>query len=167
MPTTRVAYPRATVAYDENGNVLFRTMALWVLMDTENRGMILPGKSGVEVEGILQGGELPTPGALPAGAFSQCLYRTVGYAELDRNLHMNNTRYLDWVDDLLPSQFHKEHPATAITICYLAETLEGQELALRWQLSEDGLLSVDTYREKDEMTGAQERVFAARIQYQS
>ena len=167
MPTTRVAYPRATVAYDENGNVLFRTMALWVLMDTGNRTMILPGKSGVTVEGILQGGELPTPGSLPAADLPNCLYRTVGYAELDRNLHMNNTRYLDWVDDLLPSRFHKEHPAAAITVCYLAETLEGQELALRWLLTEEGLLSVDAYREKEEMTGSQERVFAARVQYKS
>ena len=51
MPTTRVAYPRSTVAYDENGNECFRAISLWVLMDMDKRSMILPGKSGVTLEG--------------------------------------------------------------------------------------------------------------------
>ena len=57
MPTTRVAYPRATEAWDENGNLLFRSHAIWVLMDRNSRAMVLPGKSGVDVPGSLQGCE--------------------------------------------------------------------------------------------------------------
>ena len=53
MPTTRVAYPRSMVAYDAHGNELFRSISLWVLMNMENRSMVLPGKSGVEVNGTL------------------------------------------------------------------------------------------------------------------
>ena len=41
MPTTRVAYPRSIVAYDEAGNEVFRSIALWVLMDLNNRSMVL------------------------------------------------------------------------------------------------------------------------------
>lgn len=165
MPTTRVAYPRATVAYDEKGNVLFRTVALWVLMDTENRAMVLPGKSGVTVEGIVQGNELALPGSLAPVNPAQKVQRTVGYAELDRNLHMNNTRYLDWVDDLLSSDFHKTHPVHQIAVCYLSEAREGQALTLHWELDNDNVLVVDTYREKADLSGAQERVFSAKIQY--
>ena len=40
MPTTRVAYPRSMVAYDEGGNELFRSISLWVLMDLDTRNMI-------------------------------------------------------------------------------------------------------------------------------
>ena len=58
MPTTRVAYPRAVVAKDETGRECFRAISLWVLMDGESRQMVLPGMSGVEVDGILRGGEL-------------------------------------------------------------------------------------------------------------
>ena len=64
MPTTRVAYPRATVGYDQAGNVLFRTAAVWVLMNSQTRAMVLPGKSGVTVDGILCGNELARPGSL-------------------------------------------------------------------------------------------------------
>ena len=34
MPTTRAAYPRSVIAYDETGCELFRTVSLWVLMRT-------------------------------------------------------------------------------------------------------------------------------------
>ncbi len=165
MPTTRVAYPRATVGYDREGNVLFRTVAVWVLMNTQSRAMVLPGKSGVDVEGLLCGNELALPGALAPLSLSCSMRRRVSYGELDRNLHMNNTRYLDWVDSLLPSQFHKDHPVCGITVCYLSEALEGQELELQWELGQDSVLAVDAYREKPGTPGTQERVFAARVQY--
>ena len=42
MPTTRVAYPRSMVAYDAEGNEVFRSISLWVLMDLNTRSMILP-----------------------------------------------------------------------------------------------------------------------------
>ena len=66
MPTTRVAYPRSIVAYDEAGNEVFRSITLWVLMDLGSRSMILPGKSGISVEGTLRGNELASPLGLPA-----------------------------------------------------------------------------------------------------
>ena len=40
MPTTRVAYPRSVVAYDEAGKECFRSISLWVLMDLDTRSMI-------------------------------------------------------------------------------------------------------------------------------
>ena len=66
MPTSRVAYPRAAVAYDTQGNELFRSISVWVLMDSQSRNMVLPVKSGVEVIGSVQGLELPVPTGLPA-----------------------------------------------------------------------------------------------------
>ena len=61
MPTTKIAYPRSMVAYDAEGNELFRSISLWVLMDLDSRGMVLPGKSGVTVNGCLTGSELALP----------------------------------------------------------------------------------------------------------
>ena len=163
MPTTRVAYPRATVAYDEQGNELFRTVALWVLMDLQTRAMILPGKSGVVVNGLTRGSELDIPPSItPKVLENQCL-RTVGYTELDRNGHMNNTRYLDWVDDLLPSAFHRDHPMKEILLCYLAEGREGQQIRLSWSLDHDGALAVDAVRPDETDSAKTHRVFAAKV----
>ena len=165
LPATRVAYPRATIAYDAEGKELFRTMALWVLMDTKTRAMVLPGKSGVDVPGILRGLEADTPGSIAPKPLEHTAMHTVGYAMLDRNGHMNNTRYLDWLDDLLPAEFHKEHPVKAFTVCYLSEAKEGQQITLDWALSEDRLLAVDLRRLKEDESGNQERVFAAHVQF--
>lgn len=160
LPTTRVAYPRSMVAYDEKGNELFRSISIWVLMDQEKRNMILPGKSGIAVPGTLRGLELATPAGLMARDLADSRERRVCFTDLDRNGHMNNTRYLDWIADLLPSPFHREHPVKEFTVCYLSEAREGQELQLHWGFVEEGCLQVDAYRTSQEK---QERVFSARL----
>ena len=165
LPATRVAYPRATIAYDAEGKELFRTMALWVLMDTESRAMVLPGKSGVDVPGIVRGLEADTPASITPKPLEHTAPRRVGYALLDRNGHMNNTRYLDWLDDLLPAQFHQTHPVREFTVCYLSEAREGQELSLHWSFAEDGLLRADILRDRAAEAAGQERVFAAHVQF--
>ena len=158
MPTTRVAYPRSVVAYDENGSELFRSISLWVLMDDRTRAMILPGKSGIIVDGTLTGTELTVPRAIVARPMGGCKARSVGYSLLDRNGHMNNTRYMDWADDLLDSEFHREHPVQEFTVCYLNEAREGDEITLHYELSDGPVLTVDATR-------GEERIFSAQMLY--
>ena len=165
LPATRVAYPRATIAYDTEGKELFRTMALWVLMDTQSRAMILPGKSGVDVPGITRGLEANTPGSILPADLTNCAEHTVSYTQLDRNGHMNNTRYMDWVDELLPSNFHQNHPVKDFTVCYLSEATENQKLSVNWELSEDHVLAVEIGRQTDTDSSKQTRVFAARVHF--
>ena len=160
LPTTRVAYPRSMVAYDEQGNELFRSISLWVLMDLDKRNMILPGKSGIRVVGTMRGTELAMPNGLIAKDLRKSRMRTVCFTDLDRNGHMNNTRYMDWIDDLLPSAFHENATVKEFTVCYFSEAREGQELNLQWDFLEDGQLQVDAYRDKEDK---KERVFAARV----
>ena len=162
MPTTRVAYPRSVIAYDEQGQECFRAISLWVLMDLEKRSMILPGKSGISVAGTLRGLELDTPNGLVAKALRCHRSRTVCFTDLDRNGHMNNTKYLDWISDLLPSRFHETNLPREMTVCYLSEAREGQEITLSWDFLEEGLLQVDGHRQTDEKP---ERIFSARFQF--
>ena len=160
MPTTRVAYPRSIVAYDESGNEVFRSITLWVLMDLNNRAMVLPGKSGIEVAGTLRGNELSSPLGLPAKALSNRRSRYVNFTDLDRNAHMNNTKYLDWIYDLLGSSFHGSHTIREFTVCYLNEAREGQKLELSWDFPEEGVLQIDAHRNLEDKD---ERIFAAKI----
>ena len=160
MPTTRVAYPRSMVAYDQAGNECFRSISLWVLMDLDTRNMILPGKSGISVAGTLRGTELALPNGLIARPMENSRSRNVCFTDLDRNGHMNNARYLDWIDDLLPSAFHRAHPVKEFTVCYLSEAREGQRLSMNWDFVEDGCLRVDANRSNGEKD---ERVFSARL----
>ena len=163
MPTTRSAYPRSTVAYDERGNEVFRAISLWVLMDLHSRAMILPGKSGVDVTGVLMGSELAVPGSMALISAPNAKTREVAFTDLDRNGHMNNCRYLDWVADLLPSGFHEGNRAREFTLCYLSEAREGDRLRLNWALSGGPQLSVDGLREGADASAGQSRVFSVRM----
>ena len=166
MPTTRTAFPRSTVAYDEAGNECFRGISLWVLMDTESRAMVLPGKSGVNVAGILTGSELAAPGSMALQNAGQTLARTVRYTDLDINGHMNNCRYLDWVEDTLPGSLHEGHSLSEFTVNYMTEAREGEALSLCYQLADGPCLAVDALRE-GELSPGHKRVFSARVLFRS
>ena len=86
--------------------------------------------------------------------------RTVLFSDVDRNGHMNNTRYLDWALDLLPSPFHEDRTLREFTVCYMTESREGQTLDLGWTMTEDGILQVDGTRNG-------ERIFAALMQFEN
>ena len=163
MPTTRTYYPRSTVAYDEEGKELFRSIGMWVLMDATSRAMILPGKSGVSVQGMLTGSELTVPGSLAPHEMEHQTCRRVCYTDLDRNAHMNNTKYLEWLADLLPSSFHQTNTAQEFTVCYHAEAREGDQLHMSWQVT-DGVLQVESWRKSEE--DSFHRVFAAQVRYE-
>ena len=167
MPTTRTCYPRATEARDESGNVLFRCVSLWVLMDKDSRAMVLPAKSGVTVEGSLLGSEIEPCGAMPQRPRVNCDTRPVRYTDLDWNGHMNNCRYPDFVADTQDSGFHAARSCAEMSLCYFAEAHEGDALKLHWELDEAGLLSVDATRPDDAASTGESRVFSARLRYVS
>lgn len=159
MPTTRSAYPRAAEGYDKDGNLLFRAVSLWVLMDTSARAMVLPKRSGVEVAGVTLGSELEFPGSLPPVETQSRCSRTVCREDLDINGHVNNCRYLSWVAQL--PEDGSEHPSE-LTVCYLSEALEGQNITLGW-VKEGEILRVEAVRQDKEASAGHSRVFAAEL----
>ena len=160
MPTTRSAFPRTTEGYDAAGNCLFRVTNLWVLMDTQKRSMVLPGKSGVELDGITLGRELPLPGSIHPEAFSNQTTRVVSPEDTDRNGHMNNTRYMDWLGELTDSEL----PIKGFTACYLNEALPGQKLTLSWEKTEENM-ALEILRQKENQQETGERIFAVRADF--
>ena len=159
MPTSRTAYPRCVMGYDEDGTVLFKVLSLWVLMDVSTRAMVLPGKSGVEVIGTVVGGEPEMPKGLPVTEQEQIVYKTVEQCHLDRNGHMNNTRYMDWVMELAP-----EKTVESMELCYFNEGRFGDRMELGFTLAED-TLSFNIHRLRTDGTAAKDRVFAASVRY--
>ena len=165
MPTTRTAYPRATVICDSDGRELVSAVSLWVLMNVGDRAMILPGRSGVTVEGITLGCEIAAPCSIVPKTYEASMDRTVRFSELDVNGHMNNCKYLDWVADTLPGDFHKDHTPKEFTLCYLSEAREGEQIQVSWELDEEGCLTVETGRKTGAVSSGHARVFSARMQF--
>ena len=165
MPNTRVAYPRSVAAYDEQGREVFRAITLWVMMDVSSRAMVLPAKSGIALLGHVEGGELAVPGSLVPKVMDNSASRRVCFTDLDINGHMNNTRYFDWIYDLLPADFHRQHPVKEFVINYLSEAREGQVLDMSWDVT-DGALQVEATRKNENPEEKHHRVFAAKLLFE-
>ncbi len=164
MPTTRTAFPRVAFAYDEQGNTLFSIISLWVLMDKNTRAMVLPEKSGVTVSGFLKGCEPKVPASVLPKELPSAGFRQVAQEDIDRNEHMNNTRYLDWVWEALPAQWAEKQPKQ-VTICYLNEARLGQQMHLTLGETAPDTLQVEGRRQHPENPQKQERVFAVCVDF--
>ena len=160
MPTTRTAYPRAVRALDSSGQVLFSALTLWVLMDRQQRTMVLPGKSNVTVPGLIRGCEIATPGSLPPVKATETALWSVDQQDLDLNGHVNNTVYIDRVLERFPLSYSPK----SMKICYLSEVNAGQEILLQAD-SNPGVFAADGSRRKTNVSENTERVFGLRFEW--
>ena len=167
MVTTRVAFPRAFEALDQQGQLLFRCTSLWVLMNKESRQMLLPGKSGVNLDGVILGTEPASPGSLLPIHAEASAERQVSAEDLDRNGHMNNTRYMDWVWEHLATQFPGISHPKAFVACYLSEALPAQNLQISHRCEENGSIITELTRQHFEGDPKPERIFAAKVDFDS
>ena len=65
---------------------------------------------------------------------------------------LTNTRYIDWVTDLAPSEFHRTHPMKGLRIDYRHETFPEEEITLDWELTDRRLWCASVGRFAAEIT---------------
>ena len=130
-------------AMEKNGVTIGRAISLWALIDTETRAL-------VRVNDFELGLETHEPLALSLGRFKFPTdfldvdeYR-VRYADLDRNGHMNNTRYPDMYSDFLPMDGKRIH---TIAINYQNEARPKEKLRIHIAKSSENLFYIRSIRE--------------------
>lgn len=139
MPTRHRLFPRYYLMTDEEGQQVGAASSIWALMSLETResvspesvGMVLPDNSGT-----------PVPFGLPAmvpavEGEEQVLTRVPVYTEIDVNQHVNNTRYADWMCNLLGTDLMKEKEIARMILEYHAEVLPGDEVTFRFARRDD------------------------------
>jgi acyl-ACP thioesterase len=57
----------------------------------------------------------------------------VSYGDIDVNSHVNNARYIGWLLDSYPLDFHRAHAPRVAEINFLAETVGGDDLTIASQ----------------------------------
>lgn len=129
--TMHVLFPRFWRLTDQGGAVLAEGSALWTLMDQNTRAMVFPDEHGVSIPGEVTGWETPLPRPPKMGEAEREERFTVPYSWVDLNGHMNNCRYLDLAEDVLPPELH-EMTLRAVSIEYSGEAHLGEALRLRW-----------------------------------
>ena len=125
-------FRRDFLVYDQSGEIIVRGVSGWLLVSTSNMrpqrpsalGLQLPvspGKKAVEI----------FPDRLFTVTNQIAIHKAIAYNEIDQNLHVNNTRYLDWVTDCFDLKHFQTRILHDFTLEFLAETHWGDEVELK------------------------------------
>ncbi len=72
------------------------------------------------------------PGKLEDGNdWQESLAATARYSDVDVHRHVNSGRYIGWMLDAYPFEFHRGHCVRILEVNYLGETVEGESLRVR------------------------------------
>ncbi len=116
---------------DADGSILARGRSGWLVLDIEKRRPLRP-QPVVEPlpknEGLDALDETANPatreGLLPAGTRIPC------YSDIDYNGHVNNARYVQWIQDITDADRLIRADGMRLDLSYLSETKLGEEAAL-------------------------------------
>ena len=128
--TRRWFFPRYYLLRDAQGNEFGRAATLWVLLNLKSRRMVQPDA----VASLLPDNrDLPMPLGLPAPVTEisgtvETADRVPVYTDLDTNLHVNNTRYLDWACNALGVETMTAYELGRFAVNYNQEVRAGQEV---------------------------------------
>jgi acyl-ACP thioesterase len=126
----RLFYYRDFEITDGDGMLLLLASTAWFVIDSEKRERIQPD--------WWQSQEYP----FSPKVFSAKLSRlkscncetgeltTVNYGDLDQNGHVNNVRYIEWMLNSLPLEFHQAHVLRFLEVNYLAEAVCGHSVSI-------------------------------------
>ena len=124
-------YPRYFRLVDKDGNVVISLSSIWAIIDKNTRRPILkcPFQDRLVEEHF--DNELPLPSKIEIKNTTLIEKRIIHYSDVDLNNHLNNTRYIELIDDIHDSTFHKEHPTKRLTLNYLKEIKENSVVEIK------------------------------------
>ena len=144
--TMHLLFPRFYRLLGEKGETLVSASALWALVDAETRRMIFPDRYGVRIDGVVTGHEISLPSPPRRAEGGDSLSFTVPFSYVDLNGHMNNTRYFDLAEDVLPPAA-EGHALRELSVEYANEARLGETIAITREQAEDAFyLSGETGR---------------------
>ncbi len=130
----KMLFLRNYLFYDSKGQEIGRANIQWILFDVNKRRLMPTSSIGdypycVDEEPVVTP---PNKIILPKDMEEKSV-RTVLYSDVDMNGHMNNTKYLNWICELFPTDFLKTHKIKNIRINYIAEAYIDQTITLMYK----------------------------------
>ena len=127
-------YPIEYGVIAPDGETIVLAVGHWRLIDTNSRSA--SGDDSVHLPVTLERPALKTTlNIRPTGRVSVTRHRA-DYSRCDMNGHMNNTRYLDLAESLLPCDYQMAHAVTQADVIYRSEI--PMDASFDVQLFEDG-----------------------------
>ena len=124
-----VLFPRYYRILDKNGECLLSASAIWSLINADTRSFVFPESAGIYVPGIVTGYEIPLPSGIRRQETASFREFTVPYSYTDINGHMNNIRYLDEAENMIP-ELAEQRSLRGIDVEYSHEICRGERMTI-------------------------------------
>ena len=162
----KLYYGREFEVYDSEGIRIGKATSVWILADWNTHRPVIANKRPELPPPVTQSKEFVFGKSCPkidfpekseiAGEDKPVIIKYADYTELDRNRHVNNSRYTAWAYDALFKSGYDVSSIKEISIMYNSEVKQGEKVEL-YISDNDGKLAVYGY--KDGNT----KVFAAEL----
>ncbi len=146
----RLFYYRDFRIFDAEGKVIAIATTAWLSIDLESRRPVkLEEFLEIDVEDAEEVFDQKV-GKLPKLQSGEKVKQIdTAYGDVDVNSHVNNIRYMDWVLDSYPLEFHKEHTLEEFEINFVSEALYGHRLIVKREEADDSTHLHSIFRESD------------------
>ncbi len=139
MPTRMYFFPRYYLFLDAQGHLIGKAGSLWLLLDLRTRHMLPPGDIS---RMIPDNRDLPVPMGLPSTVTALqgeeiVMDYTPVYTDLDVNRHVNNTRYADWLCNMMGLDRMTRFEPASVVINYNVEIRPEETVTLHRVLQGD------------------------------
>lgn len=146
----------------EDNLVICKATSNWIVGDMESHRPVIPARHpeltthfvmspnlvfGDEVIGRFKAPKFDTLSSAPI------IEKYADYSDIDRNHHVNNTRYLAWFEDAIYKYGIDIRNVKRISIEYLSEIKAGSSVKV-YVIEEDGFIIVAGYNESNEASFA-------------
>ena len=120
---------------DKDGNSAVAGRSGWLIVDMEKRRPLrpqtvmdrLPQNEGLET---FAPGDNAAAGLEERGNLQKTAERKALYTDVDYNGHVNNVRYIQWIEDTLDYQLLEKADKMRMDINYLSEVMEGDKVEI-------------------------------------
>ena len=129
----------------KNKEVIGRATSHWLAIDRDTKK---PGKVSLEDEWIFismrdKQAIAEAPAKISAIDSNNTGVLKTCFTDFDVNGHVTSTRYLEWAMNALPADFHRHHVFEKFTVNYIKETLPGDNINTKIQLSENNIFNFE------------------------
>ena len=163
----KIYYGREFEVYDASGVRIGKATSTWILADWNTHRPVIANKRPELPPAFVQSNDLvfgkkcpkiefPDKSDIAGTSDKPVIIKYADYTELDRNRHVNNSRYTAWAYDALFKSGYDVSSVREISINYNSEVRQGEKVELYIE-DNGGKLAVYGYKDVDT------KVFAAEL----
>lgn len=121
--------------HTEDGQLVAKGRSAWVVMNLETRRPLfvpeeVKNMAGLYPEPAVQFPERKVPGATKAEI---CLPIKVRMSDLDRNIHVNNVRFIEWAMESVSADFYDRYDVATMDVVFRSEVRKEDEVRVEME----------------------------------